>query len=754
MSSILQDETKTAMLAYILIKRKYSDARNFSQTDTGLIRMCGSTKLNKLWIELINVPRDRLLSRKDLLNLFYIQYYKEWPAMVYKFFKNENNLECVSIWCYLLLEPHLNGSGINEVAQSLNASTEIVQFYNWKQSLDNSTIIDADRQTAARLMTSLLNGSRLGKLMEYEQSALVGMPLHLSLLEYLQFACWILYVDKFFQDFYDQNTNWFDVPLRPLPGPGAPAPPPPPSGTPAGGTPAISVPGTVGTSAPVAAGAPAGAAAPASAVAGAPVRLAGMAQLRTRRTATLINAALAFRDAGANAASGAYRATTGFFGGVGRLSYAAGASAVAHLGHVLSRGGGQNDEMDDIAARSAAEEVLEEAVAEYDAAAAYHDLWDPPPAPGSAGGAPAPAPGGFPAFTGRQSAFPQYPTAGGAVAVPPAAGGPAAVSPAAGGPAASISAAGRRPVLALPRSNLSWLRAAPSATGVKPAGQSLTYRPPPPLRPLVDPRAPPPRPFLDPDAHPPPAAGSPRATGLLPHIVDPTGTFDPADHQPDPVPYRTIYPTEQLSLETTLDNVSGHVEDSSDVGIGKVVLDVVDCEAEIDPSLQGEPHQPHGFGCESNVLELGICQSHGLELPGSGFQSNDVSEIPVKVMDGMGGPIDEVDSVPGLATSMEHPHANVGLNALELLGGDLPPQDSVEIDKLIVFNISPVQSGFELVSPAMDAGALGGCESNEHCVEEKNLYDHPQISLRNQCIHDGVYNLKITHRMDAGLEKL
>lgn len=711
MSSILQDETKTAILAYMLIKKKYFDARNFSQTDTGLIRMCGSSKLNKLWVELINVARDRLLHRKDLLNLFYIQYYKEWPAMVYRFFQSTKNVECTGIWCYLLLEPHQNDTGVYEVAETLNASVQIVQFYTWKQSLDNATLSDADRQVAFQSMRSLLIAPKPAKLLEYEQSALDAMPPHLSLFEYLQLACYVMYVDKFFIDFYDQQINWFEVPLIA----GVPQRPPGASGL----TGLVRLPRGTSLSAGATGVAPA-------ATPGGAASVSTTTRPLTTRTTAILHAARALRDTGIQAARGVYSGGAYVAGGLGWAGSSI-AGAVRRLGTGLLSGtvDASDDEFDVVEdTHEAAEEVLDEAVAMFDSQAAYDGLWAPPPRLSRLSRRRRLR--FLPPVLDASPEFPSFPSDD--------------TSSVASGPALPP----RRPP---PSARLSWM-----ATGHRPAGRGGQYRRPPPPRSPSSSES-----LLDPEAMHVIGAGSPRAEGLLPRAV-PTEVLDPdrlaVPAMPHPRHPDAVVAKEPFSLEATPDNISRHVEDSPDVSISEVVLDVVNSEAEIDPSLQGEPHQPHGFGGESDILELGICESHALELPGSGFQSNDVSEIPVKIMDGVGGPIHEVDGVPSLATCMEHPHANVGLHALEFFGGDIPLQDPVEIDKLIVFNISPVQSSLQLVSPAMDAGALSGCESNKHCVEEKNLYDPPPISLRNQCIHDGVYSLKTTHRMDACLEKL
>ena len=216
----------------------------------------------------------------------------------------------------------------------------------------------------------------------------------------------------------------------------------------------------------------------------------------------------------------------------------------------------------------------------------------------------------------------------------------------------------------------------------------------------------------------------------------------------DPVTGEKVLVLQQFpSLEAPLDNVPCHAEDPSNVCVTEIVLDVVKGETEINPALQTEAHESHGLGTHSNAFELSVGESHGSELLGSGLQSDDVGKVTVEVMNGVGGPVNEVHSMPGLAPSVEYPQSNVGLQSLELLGGNLPLHEPVKINGVVFLDVSPIQSSFQLASPAVDTGTLSRSKPDEHLEYNSNLYFEAKNSKRDHCIRDGISDLR---QLDRG----
>jgi len=201
------------------------------------------------------------------------------------------------------------------------------------------------------------------------------------------------------------------------------------------------------------------------------------------------------------------------------------------------------------------------------------------------------------------------------------------------------------------------------------------------------------------------------------------------------------------SLKTPLHYVSGHAKDPSDVGVGEVGLNVVNSKSEVDPSLKTQAHQPHGLGGHADVLELSVGKTHASKLLGSSLQGDDVSKVAVEVANGVSGPLDKVDGMPGLAARVEHPQSNVGLELSQLSGGDLPPHQSVKVDGLVLFDISPVQSGLQSGSPPVNTSALGRSKPDEHLEVKTGLYLETKHSKRDHCIRDGISDLR---QLDRG----
>ena len=184
-------------------------------------------------------------------------------------------------------------------------------------------------------------------------------------------------------------------------------------------------------------------------------------------------------------------------------------------------------------------------------------------------------------------------------------------------------------------------------------------------------------------------------------------------------------------------SISSHLKYPSKLGVCKVPFHVVDSEAQVDPSLEAEAHEPHGFWAHSDVAELPVGEAHGLELLAGGLESYNVGEVPVEVCDWVCWPVCEVDCVPGLAAGVEDPEPDVGLELLELPGGDLPPHELVEVDALALLNVPPTEGGLEPAAPAVYAGALGGAESDEHIAAlQKPLYSDDGRSVWDRCISD------------------
>jgi len=184
-------------------------------------------------------------------------------------------------------------------------------------------------------------------------------------------------------------------------------------------------------------------------------------------------------------------------------------------------------------------------------------------------------------------------------------------------------------------------------------------------------------------------------------------------------------------------SISSHLKYPSKLGVCKVPFHVVDSEAQVDPSLEAEAHEPHGFWAHSDVAELPVGEAHGLELLAGGLESYNVGEVPVEVCDWVCWPVCEVDCVPGLAAGVEDPEPDVGLELLELPGGDLPPHELVEVDALALLDVPPAEGGLEPAAPAVYAGALGGAESDEHIAAlQKPLYSDDGRSVWDRCISD------------------
>lgn len=218
----------------------------------------------------------------------------------------------------------------------------------------------------------------------------------------------------------------------------------------------------------------------------------------------------------------------------------------------------------------------------------------------------------------------------------------------------------------------------------------------------------------------------------------------PASHM-EPRPVSHMEP--HALFEASPDYISGHVEYPSDMGISEILFDVGDCESQVYPSLETQTHQPHGFWSQSDILELCVGDSHSPELLGAGFQCNDVGEVSVQVVNGMSGPVYEVNCVSDLASCMKDPQSNVGLQSLELLGGNLPPQEPVKVDGLVLFDISPIQSGLKLGSPTVNTSALSCTQADKHDFSQKDLYSGQLQTKAYHCIRDGVYDLR---KVDKG----
>jgi hypothetical protein len=169
-----------------------------------------------------------------------------------------------------------------------------------------------------------------------------------------------------------------------------------------------------------------------------------------------------------------------------------------------------------------------------------------------------------------------------------------------------------------------------------------------------------------------------------------------------------------LSLEAPHDSIPGHGEHPAELGIGEVVVNVLQGQAEVNPTLEAEAYEAHGFGGHANSPELPVGQAHGLEVLAGGLEPNNVGEVAVKVVDGVGGPLRELDSVAGLAASVQDPQPDVGLELPELLSRHLPLEQPVEVDGLVLLNVPPAERGLELGPPAVDACALSGTQAYEH----------------------------------------
>jgi hypothetical protein len=140
--------------------------------------------------------------------------------------------------------------------------------------------------------------------------------------------------------------------------------------------------------------------------------------------------------------------------------------------------------------------------------------------------------------------------------------------------------------------------------------------------------------------------------------------------------------------EATNDCISGHCKDSAELCISKE-CDVVDCEAKIYPTLEGEAEQAHGLWSHSNVPQISVGDTHSFQFFAGSPESNNISEIPVEVVNGMGGPSNELNSVSGLTSSVQNPQSNVGLQLSELSGTNVPLHQNIEINRIIFLDVLP-----------------------------------------------------------------
>jgi hypothetical protein len=216
--------------------------------------------------------------------------------------------------------------------------------------------------------------------------------------------------------------------------------------------------------------------------------------------------------------------------------------------------------------------------------------------------------------------------------------------------------------------------------------------------------------------HPDKNGNSPESTAITQDINHAATILnDLYSHSQDKKQYFPVKASAHFSgLEAAHDGVPGHGEDPAELGIGEVVVDVLHGEAEVDPALEAESHEAHGLRGHPDGPELPVGQPHGLELLAGGLEPYDVGEVSVQVVDGVGGPVRELDGVAGLAASVEHPQPDVGLELPELAGGDLPLEQPVEVDGLVLLDVPPAEGGLELGAPAVDACALGGAQADEH----------------------------------------
>lgn len=170
----------------------------------------------------------------------------------------------------------------------------------------------------------------------------------------------------------------------------------------------------------------------------------------------------------------------------------------------------------------------------------------------------------------------------------------------------------------------------------------------------------------------------------------------------------------ELDSEAPHDCVSSHVEHPAQLGICEFTVNGIHSESEFDPSLQTETHQTHGLGGHSNLPEFSEANTHHLELLTSSLETNDISQVSVQIPDGMSGPVSEIDGMSRLTTSVENPQPDVGLEPLELFGGNTPFEQSVKVNPLGFFNVLPTESNLELASPTMNSSALCWTQPNEH----------------------------------------
>lgn len=769
LNSVLQDGRQTAMLVYILKRRKHLDVRNFPETDTGLLRMCGSSKLNRLWKELTSVPRTELDERKYLLLMFYNQYYHEWPRLVSRFFRNFDNVEHSNLWMYLMIIPTHTRQHVLENAMIYFPTSLISNLESYYSRFSKGTLLPVFLPAAKQLHANLVGIDKEVMKTQLVTAGLGQLPTgHLSLLDYLKLAMYVKCVNNFVDFFHDDPTLFTGpgvaVGTPPLPATPLPQPPPPPPQQP-----------VLQATGPAASGP----------VASRPVAAAPLVPLpRLGRIA----AAVRLADAAARASIGAVGTVAGAAGSVvgaaasvagaaGTVAGAAGSAITTRMASLLRTA----------FRRPASVSALQPAdLSRQDAAALVTGMVDD----GAAGGAgdvdadvsdsddegvyaePLHMSAAAASSTSIQGASARRPGAGGIVPSPaptpitvpsprPSQVGtweealieesPDSPPRAAAAPSRTAAAPSRTgPALSRP------------ATGVRPASHSQsTMRPPPPQTGWPAPPRPSSTGLLDPDRLA--ATGgtiSPRLDpGVLPRTREPSGFYDPEAEAVGHVNADDVHPgvLPGALFKTSSDDVSGHVEDPADMGISEITLDVVNGEAEIDPSLQAECHESHGLGSQTNVLEFCVGKSHGSELLGSCLQSNDISQISMQVVDRMSGPLDKVNGVSGLTSCMEDPHSNVRLNSLELLGGNLPLHESVKIDELVLFDVSPIESGFQLSSPTVDSSTLSRSQPDKHLENPNNLYSEILISKRDHCIRDGIRDLRKLDRgelfLDFQLEK-
>jgi hypothetical protein len=140
--------------------------------------------------------------------------------------------------------------------------------------------------------------------------------------------------------------------------------------------------------------------------------------------------------------------------------------------------------------------------------------------------------------------------------------------------------------------------------------------------------------------------------------------------------------------EATNDCISGHGKNPAELSVGEE-SDVLDSEAEIYPTLESEAEQAHGFGSHSDAPQVGVGDTHGLQFFACCPESNNISEVPVEVVNGMSRPSDELNGVSGLTTSMQDPQPDIGLQLSELPGTDVPLHQNIEINRIIFLDVLP-----------------------------------------------------------------